>query len=159
MWDKIPQGRKVDNLGNEVFPSIDGSSATGRAPMCLDNEEVKAAAGKFLTALTERYRDKPAMMGYDVWNEGQVPECFCPATQAKFRDWLKAKYGTLEALEKAWHRYSLGDCNSAIMSAAMATPIPLDWAEFRRDNAIRLLRWRTDLIRQLDKKNKVIPRT
>src|SRR5262249_29533689 len=28
---------------------------------------------------------------------------------------------------------------------------PLDWREFQRDNAIRLLRWRTQLIRRLDK--------
>ena len=51
-------------------------------------------------------------MGYDVWNEGQLQECFCPATQAKFREWLKAKYGTIEALGRAWHRYSLGDWES-----------------------------------------------
>ena len=156
MWDKNPQGRKVDNLGNELFPSIDGSSATGRAPMCLDNDEVQTAAGKFLTALVERYRDKPAMMGYDVWNEGSVAECFCPSTQAKFREWLKAKYGTLEALEKAWHRYSLGDWSTVHPPhGSNGYADSLDWAEFRRDNAIRLLRWRTDLIRQLDKKNKV----
>ena len=99
MWDKYPQARVTSSQGNEVFPSVDNSSATGNAPMCLDNEDVKDAAGKFLTALVERYRANPAVMGCDVWNEGCVQECFCQATQAKFREWLKAKYGTLEALE------------------------------------------------------------
>ena len=34
-------------------------------------------------------------------------------------------------------------------------PDSLDWLAFRRDNAIRLLHWRTELIRRLDKRNKV----
>ena len=56
--------------GAESFPAVGDSSATGSAPMCLDNDEVRAQAGKFLTALVERYRDNPATLGYDVWNEG-----------------------------------------------------------------------------------------
>lgn len=118
--------------------------------MCLDNEEVRDGAGKYLTALVERYRGNPAVMGYDVWNEGAVQECFCFATQARFREWLKAKYGTLEALEPACHRYSPGDWSNVHpphISNGYADS--LDWLAFRRDDAIRLLHWRTDLIRQL----------
>src|SRR5260370_14919043 len=80
--------------------------------LCLDNDDVLGEAGKFLTALVERYRDKPATLGYDVWNKGGVQECYCRATQAKFREWLKAKYRSLEALGRAWHRYSFGDWES-----------------------------------------------
>ena len=113
-------------------------------------------AGKFLTALVERYRDKPATLGYDVWNEGAVQECFCPATQAKFREWLKAKYGTIEALGRAWHRYSFGDWDSVHPPHSTGGyPDSLDWLAFRRDDAIRLLHWRTELIRRLDKRNKI----
>src|SRR5215469_7001273 len=153
MWDKYPQARVVNSQGNEAFPSFDSSSATGVASMCLDNNDVKDEAGKFLTALVERYRANPAVLGYDVWNEGAVQECFCPATQAKFREWLKAKYGTLEALERAWHRYSLSDwSNVHPPHTTNGYADSLDWLAFRRDDALRLMRWRTDLIRQLDKK-------
>ena len=156
MWDKYPHARVLSSQGNEAFPSVENSSATGSAPMCLDNEEVKDAAGKYLTALAERYRGNPAVLGYDVWNEGSVQECFCPATQTKFREWLKAKYGTLEALERAWHRYSLADwSNVHPPHGTSGYADSLDWLAFRRDDALRLMRWRTDLIRQLDKKNKV----
>jgi beta-galactosidase len=156
MWDKYPLARVVGSQGNDTFPSVDNSSATGSAPMCLDNEEVRDEAGKYLSALVDRYRGNPAVMGYDVWNEGSVQECFCPPTQAKFREWLKAKYGTLEALERAWHRYSMGDwANVHPPHSSNGYADSLDWLAFRRDDALRLLRWRTDLIRQLDKKNKV----
>ena len=156
MWDKFPEGRRIDSQGGADFPAVGGSSATGSAPMCLDNEEIRGQAGKFLTAMVERYRENPAVLGYDVWNEGGMQECFCPATQAKFREWLKAKYGTIEALGRAWNRYSLSDwsyVHPPHTSGGYADS--LDWLAFRKDDAIRLLHWRTDLIRGLDKKNKI----
>jgi beta-galactosidase len=156
MWDKYPQARHIGSDGAATFPDVSPSSATGSAPLCLDNEDVRGRAEKFLTALVERYRDSPATLGYDVWNEGAVQECYCPATQAKFREWLKAKYGTIEALGRAWRRYSFGDWESVHPPHGNGGyPDSLDWLAFRRDDAIRLLRWRTDLIRRLDKRNKV----
>ena len=156
MWDKYPHARHIDSTGAEGYPAVGGSSATSSAPLCLDNDDVQGQAGKFLTALVSRYRDNPATLGYDVWNEGGMQECFCPATQAKFRDWLKAKYGTIEALGKAWHRYSFGDWQSIHPPrGGGGYPDSLDWIAFRRDDAIRLLHWRTELIRRLDKRNKV----
>jgi beta-galactosidase len=156
MWDKYPEARHVDAQGNQSYPTVATGSATGNAPMCLDNDVVRDEAGKFLTSMVERYRANPAVLGYDVWNEGGVQECFCPATQAKYREWLKAKYGTLEALEKAWHRYSYADwSNVHPPHSKTGYPDSLDWLAFRRDDAIRLFHWRTDLIRRLDPKNKI----
>jgi len=156
MWDKYPQARHVDAAGAESFPTVAASSATGSAPLSLDNDEIQTQAGKFLTALVERYRDNPATYGYDVWNESDVSDDYSPAAQAIFRDWLKAKYGTLEALGRAWHRYSLGDWESVHPPHGFGGyPDSLDWLAFRRDDAIRLLHWRTDLIRGLDKRNQI----
>jgi beta-galactosidase len=155
MWDKYPAARRIEATGEEAYPSVSGSSATGSAPMCLDNDDVRREAGKFLTALVERYKDSPATYGYDVWNEGNMQECFCPSTQAKYRQWLKAKYSTIEALGKAWHRYSLADWQYVHPPRGGGYPDSLDWAEFRRDNAIELLKWRIELIRRLDRRNKI----
>ncbi len=156
MWDKYPQARHIDVDGAFSYPSSATGSATGSAALCLDNDEVLAQAGKFLTALVERYRDKPATYGYDLWNESNPQECFCPATEEKFRDWLKAKYGTIEKLSRAWHRYSLGDWEFVhAPHNKIGYPEALDWEQFRRDDAMRLMRWRIDLIRKLDPKNRI----
>src|SRR5580704_18268368 len=48
MWDKYPQARRIDSQGNQGFSSVGGSSATSAAPLCLDNEEVRGQAEKFL---------------------------------------------------------------------------------------------------------------
>lgn len=156
MWDKYPHARQINLDGNHAWPSVSPSSATSSAPMCLDNDEVRDAAGKFLSAMVERYRDDPATLGYDLWNESHIGECHCKATQAKFREWLKAKYGTIEALGKAWHRYSYGDWESVHPPHGTGGyPDSLDWLAFRRDNALRLLDWRMEIVRRLDKRNKI----
>lgn len=108
MYDKYPNARTVDMNGSAHSPSMGASAVTSDAGLCLDNEEILLGAEKFQTALIERYRDHPALLGYDLWNEMHANECYCKATQEKFRDWLKKKYGTIEALGKAWHRYSIG---------------------------------------------------
>ena len=92
--------------GSVLNSSIGGSSATGGFPgLCLDNPEVRAAAEKFLTALVEHYRNHPALLGYDLWNEntynGGSPTkmyCYCDATKRKLREWLRARYETPQAL-------------------------------------------------------------
>ncbi|HVS51028.1 MAG TPA: alpha-amylase family protein [Opitutaceae bacterium] len=156
MWDKYPRAHHVDREGVEGYPGSATGSATGSCPLCLDDDDVRVQAEKFLTALVERYRDKPALLGYDVWNEGSLQECTCPASQAKFREWLRAKYGTIEALGRAWHRYSLGDWDSVRPPRGnVGYPDALDWQQFCRDDALRLLRWRVDLIRRLDPRAKI----
>jgi beta-galactosidase len=156
MWDKYPQARITGADGAQSYPGSATGSATGGVSMCLDNDDVRGAAGKFLTALVEHYRDQPATLGYDLWNESSAAECFCPATQAKFREWLRAKYGTIEQLGQAWHRYSLGDWDSVHPPhGGVGYPDSLDWQQFRRDDAMRLLRWRIDLIRGVDRKNRI----
>jgi beta-galactosidase len=50
MWDKYPQARHIASDGSQGYPAVNTGSATGSAPMCLDNEDVRAQAEKFLTA-------------------------------------------------------------------------------------------------------------
>ncbi len=107
-------------------------SVGGWPGLCLDNEEVRAHAEQFLRALVTRYRDHPAMGGYDVWNElnhnGDAGGCFCAASAVKFREWLAKKYETIHALNKAWYRYSYRDWND-IDPPRTNDPYPdsIDW--------------------------------
>ncbi len=157
MYDKYPHARNVDNKNFVGFPGYSASSVTSSAPMCLDNEEILRGAEKFQTALIERYRDHAALLGYDLWNEMSYRECYCEATQEKFREWLKKKYGSLKELGTAWHRYSIGSWDNLHPphSRFGGFPDAMDWVEFGSDNKYRLLHRRVDLFRSLDQKNLV----
>jgi len=181
---QYPQARFEAHDGYQGVPSISGSSATGGFPgLCLDNEEVLALAEKFLQALAARYQDHPALYGYDLWNEcntsgggggyfqtassAHIPNehrgtglgrmyCYCPATAARFRTWLQKKYSSLEALGKAWHRYSFAEWKN-VGPPRSGGPYAdwLDWLEFREDRAHELLRWRREVIRSVDRRNRI----
>lgn len=51
--------------------------------------------------LAERYKDHPGLFMWHISNE-YGGECHCHYCQSAFRNWLKNKYQTLEALNKAW---------------------------------------------------------
>jgi beta-galactosidase len=179
-----PQARFEAQDGYKGVPEYSGSSATGGFPgLCLDNPEVRARAGAFLKALANRYKNHPAIYGYDIWNEGNtsggasmyfqtassayIPNehrgtglgrmyCYCPASIAEFHKWLAKKYGSLDALKQAWRRYSFADWKD-VDAPRTGGPYPdwIDWLEFREDRAHELLRWRRDVIRSVDTRNKV----
>lgn len=165
MFDKYAHARYRGSDDSVVYSQIGASSATGGFPgLCLDNEDVKAQAERFLTGLVEHYKDHPGTWAYDLWNEnsygGGTPSrmyCYCDATQKKFREWLKSKYGSLDALGKAWYRPSYAEWEFVHPPRSFGGyPESLDWLEFRIDNQFRLLKWRADLVRKLDRRNKVV---
>ena len=135
--------------------------AVGGYPgLCLDNEDVRERAAAFVRALVMRYKDHPAMGGYDVMNElnhnGDAGGCWCDASAEKFRQWLKSKYGNLKSLGEAWYQYGYESWEDVqIPRTNQPYPDSMDWALFRVDNATRLFRWRVELIRELDDKNPI----
>ncbi len=156
MGELYPAGHTVSGNNSVSQTSMSGSSATSSVGMCLDNEDVLRAAEKFQTALVERYRDHPALLAYDLWNEMHCSECRCEATQEKFREWLKNKYGSLEALGKAWNRYSMAKWEFVRPRQGRGGfADAIDWVEFRSDNKSRLLHRRVELFRSLDKEHLV----
>ncbi|MEU6247956.1 beta-galactosidase [Glycomyces sp. NPDC047010] len=60
-------------------------------------------AVRFADRLTSRYADHPALAAFGVDNEpGDGPISYSPTALARFKTWLKAKYGDVEGLNRAW---------------------------------------------------------
>jgi beta-galactosidase len=164
-YRQYPHARYRASDGSVMGSNISPSSATGGFPgLCLDNPDVKAAAEKFLTALVEHYRNHPALLGYDLWNEntynGGNPHkmyCYCDASKRKLREYLAKQYASVEDLGKTWHRYSYTAWDDVEPpSDFTGYPESLDWLQFRIDNAFELFHWRTALFRKLDPKHMVV---
>jgi beta-galactosidase len=147
-----------------IYSQISASSDTAGFPgLCLDNPEVKVLAERFLIAMIERYRSHPALLGWDLWNEttygGGRPQkmyCYCDASKKKLREWLHARYGSIEKVRKMWQRYSLETWEDLEPPRSFSGySESLDWLEFRVDNAYSLFDWRIELFRKLDPKHLV----
>lgn len=157
-----PEARSVNKQGQPRWNSMnDSSMAGGNNAICMDHPETRKAVASFLSALGEHYKDMPGVYGYDIWNECSLysPEqiCYCPETEREFQEWLRKKYGTLEALGKSWRRYSYTDW-SQIRLPRMNGPHPefFDAIRFQNDNQEKWLTFRIDTLRKADPNHKMI---
>jgi len=156
---KFASARYKASDGSVANSEMGASTAVGGFPgLCLDNPEAQAAAERFLTALIERYKNHPALLGYDLWNENTYDgggarkmNCSCEGTRRQLIEWLQTRYGSLAALGKAWGRYSYETWDN-VEAPENVGPYAqsLDWLQFRIDDAFRLLEWRVKLFRRLD---------
>jgi beta-galactosidase len=75
-----------------------------RESFCPSSPHYRQAAARIAGALAERYGDHPALALWHVHNEygSHVGPCYCDASAAAFRGWLRDRYGTIDALNDAW---------------------------------------------------------
>ncbi|MDH4219136.1 MAG: beta-galactosidase [Candidatus Aminicenantes bacterium] len=118
--DSAPEwvGRKYPDAN---FVASNGLPVESQASpgFCFDHPKVREKILKFFSAVAEVLKDKPAFYGWDLWSEPHIINwaeiyylgnaeylqfCYCPNTMARFRDWLKKKYQTLDSLNEAWYR-------------------------------------------------------
>lgn len=79
---------------------IDHLHANGVA-VDLATPAYRSTARRIASALAERYGDHPALALWHVHNEyGTL--CWCDHAAAAFRGWLRARHGSLDALNAAW---------------------------------------------------------
>ena len=65
---------------------------------CFHHEPARRAGEEFMRRTAEHFSGRRNLLGYDVWNEVEIQECFCPAIQNRYREYLKERYGSIEGL-------------------------------------------------------------
>ena len=94
MDEKYPEVRRVRPDGTR---NLHG----GRHNHCLTSPKYRELVSKIDGALAKRFGSHPAVAGWHLSNE-LSGDCHCELCQAAFRDWVKARFGTLEAVNHAW---------------------------------------------------------
>ncbi|GAA5083999.1 beta-galactosidase [Thermocatellispora tengchongensis] len=127
-----PETLPVDAEGRTLWTGA-------RQQYCPSSPAYRAAALDFATAMAKRYGQHPALALWHVGNEYgcHVDACYCDASAAGFREWLRARYGDLDGLNAAWstdfwsQRYS--DWSEVLPPRLAPTfPNPAQQLDFRR---------------------------
>ena len=114
------------------------------------------------TAIARVAAQYPNFYGWDLWSEPHIINwanidyianaqfCYCDATQARFRAWLRRKYGSLENLNRAWHRTyaSWDDVEAPRFSTILSYTDYIDWKTFIYERLAEDLGARYDAVRR-----------
>ncbi|RJT47506.1 beta-galactosidase [Rahnella woolbedingensis] len=156
MSQKYPE---VLRVGRDRVKALHG----GRHNHCMSSPVYAEKVQLMNSALAKRYAHHPAVIGWHISNE-YGGECHCNYCQTRFRDWLKARYVTLDALNKAW--WSTFWSHSYTDWAQIESPSPqgesgvhglnLDWRRFNTDQVTRFC---SEEIRPLKAENPALPAT
>jgi Beta-galactosidase len=76
-----------------------------RRHYCYNSAVYRSYAERVVTALVEHYAGNPSVAAWQIDNEfscGDGMYCYCEDCRLAFIEWLKRKYGSLDALNAAW---------------------------------------------------------
>ena len=106
--------------------------------------------------LAQRFGSDPAVILWHISNE-MGGDCHCELCQAEFRRWLQERYGSLQALNKAWnarfwsHDYTAWEQieSPAPQGENAVQALTLDWKRFVSDRHIDFLKFERDTVKEL----------
>ena len=121
-----------------------------RQHYCPSSPDYRRLATRMAGEIARRYADHPALEMWHINNEYgcHVSRCYCETSAAAFRNWLIAKYGTIDALNRSWgtafwsQRYGAFE-EVTVPSAAPVFRNPtqlLDFDRFSSDELLGILR-------------------
>ena len=74
----------------------------GRHNSCPNSPTYRKYSVRLAEKIAERYKDYDNIIAWHISNE-YGGECYCENCEKAFRVWLKKKYGTIDALNRAWN--------------------------------------------------------
>lgn len=94
MSEKYPEMLRSDERGVRNFHG-------GRTNYCPNSPDYRRLSGEMARRMAERYGKHPSLLLWHVSNE-YYGRCLCDTCAERFREWLQAKYGTLDELNARW---------------------------------------------------------
>jgi beta-galactosidase len=124
-----------------------------RQNMDFDNPRFRFYAERVVSNLVSHYKDNPAVIGWQIDNETGAYSASNPDVFAGFVEHLKQKFGTTDALNKAWFLNYWGqDVNDwadmPTRDNATSTSYKLEWARWQQIRVTRYLAWQAALVRK-----------
>lgn len=140
MSEKYPEIRRTNNMGLKEFQG-------GRHNHCFTSPVYRRKVKEMDERLSERYGKNDTVIAWHISNEFGG-ECHCELCQGEFRDWLKNKYKTLDALNHAYWSKFWSHTYTSWSQVHSPSPIGengmhglvLDWKRFVSDQTIDFMK-------------------
>mgnify|MGYP004665048285 FL=1 len=131
---------------------------------CPNSLVYRKYASAMADKLAERYASNPHVTCWHINNEYGVT-CFCDNCQNAFRVWLKDKYKTIEALNKAWNMefwgHTVYDWDDVVVPNALSegigtektafAGISIDYRRFNSDSVLECYKMEREAVRKYNK--------
>jgi beta-galactosidase len=75
---------------------------------CFTSGAYRLLSQRITRAMASHFATTPNVIGWQTDNEFGGPVCYCSSCRAEFQDWLRARYGTLEELNRRWGTHFWG---------------------------------------------------
>jgi beta-galactosidase len=140
----------------EILARPLGGASVGygmRQNMDFDNPKFRFYAERVITNLVRHYKDDPAVIGWQIDNETGGYGASNPDDFAGFVDHLKRKFGTTDALNKAWFLNYWGEdvndwADMPTRDNATSTSYKLEWSRWQQIRVTNYLSWQAALVRK-----------
>ncbi len=127
-----------------------------RVNYCPNSDDYRRLSGNMARQLAERYQHHPALILWHVSNEYDG-RCLCDTCAARFREWLQARYGSLDELNYRWwtafwsHTYT--DWSQIMPPLAggevLTHGLNVDYFRFMTDSHLACFRNERDILRSI----------
>ena len=109
---------------------------------CPHNPTYEKYWKRYLKTIVLRYKDHPALYGYQIHNEIGFPfmsdenkvakYCFCEHSKRNFGTWLEKKYCSLEELNKSYWWSASNPYYSSFQDIQPPSSLPKSWSSVTR---------------------------
>lgn len=96
LYEKYPEVLLTDRDGRRQEPAI-------RGHRCYNSSRYREYVEKIVRRMAEHYQNFDNIAAWQIDNEVEAGFCCCDTCAEKFREWVKNKYGSLEAVNQAYH--------------------------------------------------------
>lgn len=151
LYEKYPDAVQTGRDGKKIATGI-------RGHRCYNNPDFLRHAKQIIDRMTKHYADNRTVIAWQIDNELEANFCMCDHCIGKYRDWLKDKYGSIGAINKAYgNNMWSGEYSSweqikppfgSYPDAWRNPSFMLDFNRYASDNMIEYVKMQTQIIRK-----------